>query len=143
MQTKCLNARRALALAVLFCYVSVNTCSIILSRSSSSDLFTISCYLQVKRVVAALSLKKKHIFSSLKREALKHIAKKCVVYKITEGALLMKQGDAADCLYVVISGGFRVSRDFLQTPPEFVNATELAFIEEGDVVGDIGAKESM
>jgi hypothetical protein len=103
--------------------------SIFLYRSSSSYPFTVSCYLQVKRIVTALSLKKEHIFSSLKHGALQHIAKKCAVYKITEGALLMKQGDVADCLYVVISGGFRVSRDFLQTPPEFANATELAFIE--------------
>jgi CRP-like cAMP-binding protein len=78
------------------------------------------------------------LLSLLNPEELNEIADKCKTFTIAEGGLLVKQDDAADCMYIILNGGFRILKDFDHSPPELVSSVEIGFLQTGDVVGDIG-----
>jgi CRP-like cAMP-binding protein len=92
----------------------------------------------VQRIADVLASKRDTLFGMLGTRDLQGVAKQCKLLKVSEGGLLFRQGDASDCMYVVIQGGFRVAKDFIHSPPELATADELAFVEAGDVVGDTG-----
>jgi CRP-like cAMP-binding protein len=71
-------------------------------------------------------------------DQLKDLAGLCKCCKVCEGGVLMRQDEIADSIYVVISGGFRILKDFTNSRAELAAAEVVAFAGEGDVLGDIG-----
>ena len=57
-----------------------------------------------------------------------------LIYLHLYTSFLIRQDEISDCMYVVLTGGFRVMKDFFNVPPRVDNAQPFAFVSAGDVV---------
>ena len=90
------------------------------------------------RAAKVLALQRSPILSFMSSHQLKEMAGLCKCCKVCEGGVLIRQDEIADSIYVVISGGFRILKDFTNSRAELAAAEVVAFVGAGDVLGDIG-----
>ncbi len=90
------------------------------------------------RAAKVLALQRSPILSFMSSDQLKEMSGLCKCCKVCEGGVLIRQDEIADSIYVVISGGFRLLKDFTNSRAELAAAEVVAFAGEGDVLGDIG-----
>ena len=64
------------------------------------------------RMYDALSCKRSAILQAMTDDERHAIADQCKAMHVGEGGVIIAQGTTAECMYVIISGGFRILRDF-------------------------------
>jgi CRP-like cAMP-binding protein len=84
-----------------------------------------------------LFLKKVPVFSDLKVRELTAISSITEEKDIKKDLIVFKEGDQGDSMYIVISGGVSIIKNF-----DRPNATVLAHIKEGDYFGEMALFES-
>ena len=68
--------------------------------------------LHCTRMFDALSCKRSAILQAMTDDERHAIADQCKAMHVGEGGVIITQGTTAECMYVIISGGFRILRDF-------------------------------
>ena len=68
--------------------------------------------LHCTRMFDALSCKRSVMLQTMTDDERHAIADQCKAMHVGEGGVIIAQGTTAECMYVIISGGFRILRDF-------------------------------
>src|SRR6266540_628036 len=80
------------------------------------------------------ALRQAAIFEEIPPKGLVELAREGRHRVFAPGDALMRQGEHADCLHIILSGRVRVER----THPDLLDAVVLTELEAGEVVGEMG-----
>eukprot|EP00288_Rhodomonas_lens_P006772 CAMPEP_0177732200 /NCGR_PEP_ID=MMETSP0484_2-20121128/22975_1 /TAXON_ID=354590 /ORGANISM="Rhodomonas lens, Strain RHODO" /LENGTH=503 /DNA_ID=CAMNT_0019245399 /DNA_START=189 /DNA_END=1697 /DNA_ORIENTATION=+ len=92
----------------------------------------------VSKISKILALRKSPILQMFHDSELHTLADMCPVSRLSEGTLLIRQGDeSTTCMYLIISGLFRILVDFTGMG-DFASAEQVDVAKVGTVIGEMG-----